>query len=82
MKAREGKIPAKAKPRLAEAGERVAQLYVALGKTEKGLEWRKKLGLKAPEIPRKSSLGDLLRMLRWLRPGTSCCRLSSSTVGN
>jgi hypothetical protein len=53
MKAREAKIPAPAKPRLPEAGERVAKLYVAWGNAEKAIEWRKKLGLKAPQIPSK-----------------------------
>ena len=51
MKAREAKIPAQGKPRLAEAGERVVKLYEAWGQTEKAAEWRKKLGLKAPELP-------------------------------
>ena len=29
----------------------MVQLYEALGQTEKAAEWRKKLGLKAPELP-------------------------------
>jgi len=51
MKAREATISAPAKPRLAEAGERVVKLYEALGQPEKAREWRKKLGLKNPELP-------------------------------
>jgi len=51
MKAREAKILAQGKPRLAEAGERVVKLYEAWGQPEKAREWRKKLGLKAPELP-------------------------------
>jgi eukaryotic-like serine/threonine-protein kinase len=51
MKAREAKIPAPGKPRLAEAGERVVNLYEAWGQTEKAREWRKKLRLKPPELP-------------------------------
>ncbi len=51
MKARESKIPAPARIRLAEAGGRVVKLYEALGQPEKAAEWRKKLGLYAPELP-------------------------------
>jgi len=51
MKAREARIPAPGKPRLSEAGERVAKLYEAWGQPEKAREWREKLGLKNPELP-------------------------------
>ncbi len=51
MKARGAKIPAPAKSRLPEAGGRVVQLYDSWGKPEKAAEWRKKLGLNAPELP-------------------------------
>jgi len=52
LKAREAKIPAPEKPRLAEAGERVVKLYEAWGQPEKVREWRETLGLKASELPR------------------------------
>ncbi len=51
MKAREEKIPAPAKPRLPEAGERVVKLYEAWGRPVKAAEWRKKLGLKTQQLP-------------------------------
>jgi serine/threonine protein kinase/tetratricopeptide (TPR) repeat protein len=44
LKAREAKIPPTGRPRLAEAAERVVQLYEAWGKPEKAAEWRAKLG--------------------------------------
>jgi len=43
MKARETKIPAPSKRRLAAAAERVVQLYEAWGKKDKAAEWRAKL---------------------------------------
>ena len=43
MKAREARIPAPARPRLAEAAERVVKLYEAWGKPDKAAEWRAKL---------------------------------------
>lgn len=49
MKAREAKIPAPDKPRLAEAATRVLRLYEEWGKPEKAQEWKRKLGL--PELP-------------------------------
>ena len=52
MKARESKIPAPNKPRLAEAGERVVTLYEAWGKPAKAAEWRAKLGIATTELPR------------------------------
>ena len=51
LKTREAKIPVPAKPRLPEAGERVVKLYEAWGQPDKAREWRKKLGLKASELP-------------------------------
>ena len=51
LKAREAKIPAPFKPGVTEAGGRVVKLYEAWGQPEKAREWRKKLGLKAPELP-------------------------------
>src|SRR5262249_54976018 len=43
LKQREVKIPAHGKVRLAEALERLVQLYDALGKKDKADEWRNKL---------------------------------------
>jgi TolA-binding protein len=43
MKGRETKVPAPARPRLAESGERVVRLYEAWGQPEKAKEWRAKL---------------------------------------
>jgi hypothetical protein len=43
LTARDAKIPAPAKERLIEAGERVVQLYIAWGKKERAGEWRAKL---------------------------------------
>ena len=43
MKARESKVPSPSKPRLAEAGDRLVQLYDAWGKKDKADECRKKL---------------------------------------
>ena len=45
MKAREAKIPAPGKPRLAEAAVRVVRLYEAWGKPEQAAAWKAKLGL-------------------------------------
>jgi serine/threonine protein kinase len=45
MKARAAKIPAQAKPRLAEAAERVVRLYEAWGKPSHAAAWKDKLGL-------------------------------------
>jgi tetratricopeptide (TPR) repeat protein len=44
MKAREAKIPAPDRPRLAEAAGRVVAFYEAWGKPEKTAEWRKAMG--------------------------------------
>ncbi|MCI0459831.1 MAG: tetratricopeptide repeat protein, partial [Gemmataceae bacterium] len=46
MKQREARIPPLARPRLAEAIERLVQLYHEWGKPEKSAEWRKKLDAK------------------------------------
>jgi hypothetical protein len=43
LKAREAKVPAQSKRRLAEAATRIAALYNAWGKPENAAEWRKKL---------------------------------------
>jgi serine/threonine protein kinase/tetratricopeptide (TPR) repeat protein len=51
MKAREANIPAGSKVQLTEAGGRVVNLFEAWGKKDKADEWRKKLGLKTPELP-------------------------------
>ncbi len=51
MKAREATILAAGKPRLPEAGDRVVKLYDAWRKPEKAAEWRKRLGVKLPELP-------------------------------
>ncbi len=51
MKAREAKIPAPGKPRLPEAGDRVVKHYDAWRKPEKAAEWRKRLGVRFPELP-------------------------------
>jgi serine/threonine protein kinase/tetratricopeptide (TPR) repeat protein len=45
MKVREAKMPAAARPRLAEAAERVVRLYEAWGKPEQAAAWKAKLGL-------------------------------------
>jgi eukaryotic-like serine/threonine-protein kinase len=45
LKAREDQIPAPAKGRLTEAGERVVQLYENMGKPEQAALWRTKLGM-------------------------------------
>jgi serine/threonine protein kinase/tetratricopeptide (TPR) repeat protein len=45
MKAREAKIRAQDKPRLAEAAERVVRLYEAWGKPEQADAWKGRLGL-------------------------------------
>jgi serine/threonine protein kinase/tetratricopeptide (TPR) repeat protein len=42
LKKREGKMPAMARPRLAEALERLVRLYEDWGKKDKAEEWRKK----------------------------------------
>jgi hypothetical protein len=49
MKAREAKIPASGKPRLAEAAERVVRLYEDWGKAERAAMWKAKLGV--PDLP-------------------------------
>jgi eukaryotic-like serine/threonine-protein kinase len=49
MKAREAKIPPPGKPRLADAAERVVQLYEDWGKKDKAAEWRAKLAKPADE---------------------------------
>jgi len=51
LNAREAKIPASGKSWLTEAGERVVKLYEEWGHPAEAREWRKKLGLKAPELP-------------------------------
>ena len=43
LKAREVKIPAPSKKRVAEAAARIVSLYDAWGKKEKAAEWRAKL---------------------------------------
>jgi tetratricopeptide (TPR) repeat protein len=45
MKAREARIPAPSRPRLADAAVRVVRLYDAWGKPEKATEWKSRLGL-------------------------------------
>jgi eukaryotic-like serine/threonine-protein kinase len=45
MKARAAKIPAAAKPNLAEAGVRVVWLYEGWGKPVQAAAWKRKLGL-------------------------------------
>jgi tetratricopeptide (TPR) repeat protein len=45
MKARAAKIPARGKPRLAEAAVWVARLYEGWGKPEQAAAWKEKLGL-------------------------------------
>jgi tetratricopeptide (TPR) repeat protein len=45
LKAREAKIPAPRKPSLAEAAERVVQLYEAWGKRDQAAAWKAKLGI-------------------------------------
>ena len=50
LKAREAKIPAPSRKRLAEAAERVVKLYEAWGKPDKAAEWRRRLG-PGPELP-------------------------------
>jgi tetratricopeptide (TPR) repeat protein len=45
MKAREAKIPARRKPQLLEAAERVVKLYEWWGKPEPAAAWQRKLGL-------------------------------------
>jgi eukaryotic-like serine/threonine-protein kinase len=50
LKAREAKIPADRKDRLAEARKRVVRLYESWGRTEKTREWRAKLGPFSTEV--------------------------------
>jgi hypothetical protein len=45
MKAREARIPATAKPRLAEAAVRVVRLYEAWGKADQATAWKARLGM-------------------------------------
>jgi hypothetical protein len=45
MKAREARIPAPDRPRLAEAALRVVRLYEAWGKTGQAAAWKDRLGL-------------------------------------
>jgi tetratricopeptide (TPR) repeat protein len=45
LKAREAKIPAAGKPRLAEAAERVVRLFEAWNKPDQAAAWKQKLGL-------------------------------------
>ena len=49
MKAREARIPAQGRPRLAAAARRVVELYEAWGKADKAAEWRAKFG--SVELP-------------------------------
>jgi eukaryotic-like serine/threonine-protein kinase len=51
LKAHEATIPAPFLTCVTEAGARVVKLYEAWGQPEKTRQWRKKLGLKAPELP-------------------------------
>jgi hypothetical protein len=51
MKAREAKIPPKAKLRLPEAAELVVRLYDACGRPERAAEWRAKLGAAEADLP-------------------------------
>jgi hypothetical protein len=43
LKAREAKIPARARPRLPEAATRIVKLYDAWGKNDRAAEWRARL---------------------------------------
>ena len=43
MKAREARIPASARPRLAQTAQQVVRLYEAWGKTEQAKAWKEKL---------------------------------------
>jgi eukaryotic-like serine/threonine-protein kinase len=52
MKQRETKIPANAKKRLAEAAERLATLYEAIGRADEARAWREKLPPGPPAGPR------------------------------
>ena len=51
MKAREAKIPAQHRPRLAQAAGRAVRLYEAWGNPEKAAEWRVKAAREAPVLP-------------------------------
>jgi hypothetical protein len=51
MKQREERIPPIYKSRLAEAIERLVQLYEAWGQPEKATEWKAKLPPAAAELP-------------------------------
>jgi tetratricopeptide (TPR) repeat protein len=55
LKAREAKIPPRAKPRLAEAADRVVVLYGAWGKPDQAARWKAKLGL--ADLPDKVFAG-------------------------
>jgi hypothetical protein len=45
LKSRESKVPAWFKPRVSQAGERIAQLYEAWGQPKKAAAWKALLGL-------------------------------------
>jgi non-specific serine/threonine protein kinase/serine/threonine-protein kinase len=49
MKARGARIPASNKPRLAEAAERVIQLYETWGKRDQAAAWKARLEM--PDLP-------------------------------
>jgi serine/threonine protein kinase len=51
MKAREAKIPSKARDRLSEAAARVVRLYEALGKPEQAAEWQRTTSYLPAELP-------------------------------
>ena len=51
MKAREAKVPPRAKVRLTEAGARVVDLYESWGQPDKASEWRVKVAPRAAELP-------------------------------
>jgi tetratricopeptide (TPR) repeat protein len=58
LKARQGKIPAPDKSRVAEAGERIVRLYEVWGQPEKAREWRAKLKPRSAQARPNNRLRD------------------------
>lgn len=52
LKSREATILPQSKRRLPEVAERLGKLYQAGGKPEKAIEWRAKIELQPPSVPK------------------------------